>query len=114
MSAMTAICRSLIYPGPMKAWTLSRPAPIERNPLELRDVPPPDPGEREVRVRVNACGICRTDLHIVEGELPPKSPDHHGLAFDAWAGVAQIAVDDDGHTYIEEHQSIGTKVAPTC
>jgi len=56
----------------MKAWTLSRPASIESNPLELRDVPLPEPGEREVRVRVSACGICRTDLHIVEGELPAK------------------------------------------
>jgi len=59
----------------MKAWLLHAPAPVETNPLVLSDVPVPVPGEREVLVRVNACGICRTDLHVVEGELPPrKSP----------------------------------------
>ena len=56
----------------MKAWTLTHAAPIESNPLELCELPVPEPGEHEVRVRVNACGICRTDLHVVEGELPPK------------------------------------------
>src|SRR5262249_27638559 len=58
----------------MKAWVLKSPAPVEENPLELRDVATPDPGEREVRLRINACGICRTDLHVVEGELPSKRP----------------------------------------
>lgn len=56
----------------MKAWVLPKPAPVETNPLELRELPVPEPREREVLVRVNACGICRTDLHVVEGELPPK------------------------------------------
>ncbi len=56
----------------MKAWTLTHAAPLESNPLELCELPVPEPGEHEVRVRVNACGICRTDLHVVEGELPPK------------------------------------------
>lgn len=56
----------------MKAWVLPKPGPVESNPLELRELPVPEPGEREVLVRVRACGICRTDLHVVEGELPPK------------------------------------------
>jgi alcohol dehydrogenase, propanol-preferring len=56
----------------MKAWTLSKPAPVETNPLEMRELPVPDPGRHEVLVRINACGICRTDLHVVEGELPSK------------------------------------------
>src|SRR5712691_9311312 len=44
-------------------------------PLVLRDVPKPKPGRGQVLVRVNACAICRTDLHIVDGELPdPKLP----------------------------------------
>jgi propanol-preferring alcohol dehydrogenase len=59
----------------MKGWTLSHPAPIESNPLEFLDLPAPEPGEGELRVRVRVCGICRTDLHVVEGELPPKK-DH--------------------------------------
>lgn len=56
----------------MKALTLSCPASIDTSPLRLADLPMPEPGEGEVRVRVEACGICRTDLHVVEGELPPQ------------------------------------------
>lgn len=56
----------------MKAMLLSRPAPIETAPLELRDLAAPEPAAHELRVRVEACGICRTDLHVVEGELPPQ------------------------------------------
>ena len=56
----------------MKACILRSPAPIESNPLELVDVPKPEPTGRQVLVRVNACGICRTDLHVIEGELTPR------------------------------------------
>jgi alcohol dehydrogenase, propanol-preferring len=56
----------------MKAWVLPKPAPVESSPLELRELPMPEPREREVLVRISACAICRTDLHVVEGELPPK------------------------------------------
>lgn len=51
---------------------LEKPGPVESHPLELRELPVPQPGEREVLVRIRACGICRTDLHVVEGELPPR------------------------------------------
>lgn len=51
----------------MRAMVLDRP----RAPLELRDLPDPQPGTGQVRVRVGACGVCRTDLHVVDGELPP-------------------------------------------
>jgi alcohol dehydrogenase, propanol-preferring len=40
-------------------------------PLRPADVPTPEPGPGQVRVKVKACGVCRTDLHIVDGELPP-------------------------------------------
>jgi len=56
----------------MKAHVLKEPAPVERKPLLLTDVPRPEPGEGDVLVRVTACGICRTDLHVTEGELPPR------------------------------------------
>src|SRR5271154_572180 len=56
----------------MKACLLHSPAPVERNPLEFTDAPDPKPGPGEVLVRVKMCGVCRTDLHVVEGELPPK------------------------------------------
>lgn len=59
----------------MKACLLRSPARVESNPLEYADVPAPQPGEGQVLVRVRCCGVCRTDLHVVEGELPPrKSP----------------------------------------
>jgi propanol-preferring alcohol dehydrogenase len=56
----------------MNAMVLSHPAPIETAPLEMHDLPVPEPAAGEIRVRVEACGICRTDLHVVEGELPPQ------------------------------------------
>ena len=59
---------------------LTAPAAVESRPLELRDVPVPQPGAGEVLIRVAACGVCRTDLHVVEGELPepilPLVPGH--------------------------------------
>jgi propanol-preferring alcohol dehydrogenase len=46
-----------------------------RTPLALRDLPPPEPREGQLRIRVRACAVCRTDLHVVDGELPePKLP----------------------------------------
>lgn len=59
----------------MKACLLHAPAAIETNPLEYTDCATPQPRSGEVLVRVRACGVCRTDLHVIEGELPPrKSP----------------------------------------
>jgi alcohol dehydrogenase, propanol-preferring len=65
---------------PMKACILPKPAPIETNPLQYKDVPKPVPSGTQVLVRVSACGICRTDLHVIEGELAlrksPITPGH--------------------------------------
>src|SRR5438552_18187981 len=59
----------------MRAMVLDRPAPIELGPLASVERPVPEPGLAEILVRVSACAICRTDLHVVEGELPPvRSP----------------------------------------
>ncbi len=59
----------------MKACLLRTPTPVEANPLEYTEIATPQPGPGEVLVRVRACGVCRTDLHVVEGELPQrKSP----------------------------------------
>jgi len=64
----------------MKANLLRSNAPINSNPLELVDVPFPEPASGEVLVRVRCCGVCRTDLHVIEGELPrrkmPVIPGH--------------------------------------
>ena len=59
----------------MKACVLRSPALIETNPLDSTEVLNPRPGKGEILVRVSVCGVCRTDLHVIEGELPPrKSP----------------------------------------
>lgn len=54
----------------MKAMVLDQCAPIETRPLRWEEVPTPLPGPGEIRVRVKTCGVCRTDLHVIEGELP--------------------------------------------
>lgn len=59
----------------MQAMVLEQPKAAEQNPLHLRELPTPLAGPGEIRVRVRACGVCHTDLHTVEGELPlPKLP----------------------------------------
>jgi alcohol dehydrogenase, propanol-preferring len=59
----------------MKACLLEAPAPVETSPLAFVDAPTPQPAQGEVLVRVRYCGVCRTDLHVIEGELTPrKSP----------------------------------------
>lgn len=59
----------------MKACLLYSPSKVESNPLHFADAPDPLPTGEELLVRVADCGVCRTDLHVVEGELPPrKSP----------------------------------------
>jgi propanol-preferring alcohol dehydrogenase len=55
----------------MRAMLLRAPGPVERDPLEAVDLPAPVPGPGEVRLEIGACGLCHTDLHEVEGELPP-------------------------------------------
>jgi len=56
----------------MRAQVLTHRAPIDTAPLQLAELPVPEPAANEIRVRVEACGICRTDLHVIEGELPPQ------------------------------------------
>jgi propanol-preferring alcohol dehydrogenase len=64
----------------MKAWILNTPAPVNELPLAHAEMPVPTPSEDELLLRVHACGICRTDSHVVEGELPvrrsPLIPGH--------------------------------------
>jgi len=89
----------------MKASILRSPAPIETNPLEYLDVPNPVPSGSQVLVRVNACAVCRTDLHVIEGELAqrksPITPGHQVV------GVIE-AVGDGAKEY-----KIGTRVGIT-
>lgn len=56
----------------MNAWVVTHPAPIDADPLEFVAVEIPEPGSKQVRVKVSTCGVCRTDLHVAEGDLPPR------------------------------------------
>src|ERR1700761_2700206 len=56
----------------MKAAVLKSPADILKRPLQIQDPPQPQPAAGQVLLKVRACGVCRTDLHVVEGELPPE------------------------------------------
>jgi propanol-preferring alcohol dehydrogenase len=59
----------------MKAMVLEHIAPIAGNPLKLVDRPLPEPSQGEVRLKVLASAICRTDLHVIEGDLPQSDSD---------------------------------------
>lgn len=82
----------------MRAWVVHQPGPIDTHPLELVDRALPEPAEREVRVRVRVCGVCRTDLHLAEGDLAPKrpgvTPGHEvvGVVDAAGPGTSRLAV----------------------
>jgi propanol-preferring alcohol dehydrogenase len=58
--------------GEMRAWSIDRPGPVESRPLRFGRRPIPRPGRDELLVQVEACGVCRTDLHLAEGDLPPR------------------------------------------
>jgi propanol-preferring alcohol dehydrogenase len=64
----------------MKAAILRNPGPIDQQPLRIADVPQHQPGAGQMLLKIRACGVCRTDLHITEGELPqrlnPLIPGH--------------------------------------
>ena len=59
----------------MRAWVVHEPGPVSTGPLRLLDRPVPDPGPGELLIRVLCCGVCRTDLHLAEGDLDPRRPD---------------------------------------
>lgn len=77
---------------------LQQTADISSNPLQLYDRPIPLPNAGEVLVKIHVCGVCRTDLHVVEGELPdaalPIIPGHQGVGtvMQLGAGVSEVNV----------------------
>ena len=56
----------------MRAMAVENPAPAEQRPLRQVEQPVPKPGRDEVRIQVEVCGVCRTDLHVAEGDLEPR------------------------------------------
>ncbi|MFO7313140.1 MAG: zinc-dependent alcohol dehydrogenase family protein [Rhodothermus marinus] len=94
-------------PATMRAMVLEAPG----RPLVLRELPVPEPGPGEVLLRVEACGVCRTDLHIVDGELPaPKLPLIPGHQI-----VGRVVRSGEGVTRFREGDRVGVPwLAETC
>jgi alcohol dehydrogenase, propanol-preferring len=59
----------------MRAWVVEQCGPIDGGPLRRVDRAEPEPGPGQIRVRISCCGVCRTDLHLAECDLPPKRPE---------------------------------------
>jgi propanol-preferring alcohol dehydrogenase len=84
----------------MDAWVVNQPGPIDTGPLARIEKDVPDPGPGQVRVEVRACGVCRTDLHLAEGDLPPRharvTPGHEvvGVVDKTGAGVSRWTLGD--------------------
>ena len=82
----------------MQACVLTAPAPVTTQPLQLREMPSPVLAADEVRIAVSTCAICRTDLHVVEGDLParrsPVIPGHQvvGRVTELGAGVTELSL----------------------
>jgi propanol-preferring alcohol dehydrogenase len=78
----------------MQACVLHAPAAVESNPLRCGDSPIPTPGPGEILIRVRVCGVCRTDLHVVEGELPsrraPVTPGHQAVGIIEQSGPGAV------------------------
>jgi alcohol dehydrogenase, propanol-preferring len=84
----------------MRAMVLEQPRPVDDNPLVMANIPVPEPGDHEILIRVHACGVCHTDLHTVEGDLPlprlPLVPGHQvvGVVERVGAGANRFALGD--------------------
>jgi len=77
----------------MKAAVLTSPQPVSQRPLQISDITAPELKSGHVLLRVRACGVCRTDLHIVEGDLPPKHPamiPGHQIVGDVVGGATEV------------------------
>ena len=95
----------------MRAWEVVKPGPIDSGPIRLaeRDVPEPGPGQ--VRVRVAACGVCRTDLHVAEGDLPV----HRRKVVPGHEVVGEVEAVGEGATRFVAGDRVGVAwLASTC
>ena len=97
----------------MQAAVLTAPSPISNSPLKIEDVPVPDPQPGHLLLKVLACGVCRTDLHIVEGELPslhPRIIPGHQIVGEVIAG--DISAELSGGTGVLARSGSNTEARP--
>lgn len=84
----------------MRAWEICAPGPIDGHPLRLAERPEPEPGPGQIRVVVRTCGVCRTDLHVAEGDLAMRRasvvPGHEivGIVDRLGDGTTRFSVGD--------------------
>lgn len=94
---------STAIPATMSAWAVDRPGPIGGGPLVRVSRAVPRPRPDEVLVRVSACGVCRTDLHLCEGDLAPR---RHGV-IPGHQVVGRVAARGEDVTGLEVEQRVG-------
>jgi alcohol dehydrogenase, propanol-preferring len=87
----------------MRAWAVIEPGPIDSGPLQPVNRPIPEPGPKQVRMKVSACGVCRTDLHLCEGDLAPHRPQ----AIPGHEAVGRIDVVGSACTRLKVGQRVG-------
>ena len=98
-------------PEKMHAWAVDMPGPIDTKPLRWIDRSVPDPGPRQICLHVRACGVCRTDLHLAEGDLPPK----HRLVIPGHEVVGDVHQLGSGCVRFSEGDRVGVPwLAHTC
>jgi propanol-preferring alcohol dehydrogenase len=82
----------------MQAWAVDSPAPVDSHPLTRISRPVPLPGPGEIQVRVRVCGVCRTDLHLAEGDLAPTRhlviPGHEVVGTIERLGAGSVRFDE--------------------
>jgi alcohol dehydrogenase, propanol-preferring len=95
----------------MTAWAVEEPGPVDGAPLVRVERPVPEPGPGQVRLRVRTCGVCRTDLHLTEGDLAPRRP----LVVPGHEVVGTVDARGPGSTRWPEGERIGVPwLAHTC
>ncbi|HTV12993.1 MAG TPA: zinc-dependent alcohol dehydrogenase family protein [Acidimicrobiales bacterium] len=95
----------------MQAWEISEPGPVASRPLHLVEHPTPAPGPGQVLVKVVVCGVCRTDLHVAEGDLPP----HKAHVVPGHEIVGRVGALGPGCKRLREGQRVGVAwLASTC
>ncbi|WP_425567378.1 zinc-dependent alcohol dehydrogenase family protein [Salinactinospora qingdaonensis] len=98
-------------PEQMSAWIVERPAPIAERPLRMVRRPVPKPGPGEVLIRVETCAVCRTDLHLAEGDLAPRWPG----TVPGHEVVGRIVTSGPDATAFEEQARVGVAwLRSTC
>jgi propanol-preferring alcohol dehydrogenase len=100
----------------MKAMLLEQIAPIDNSPLKMVDLPMPDPKQGEIRIKVRCCAICRTDLHVIEGDLPSRVRETHQEKYMGNSDVGALRAPYGKLPIVPGHQIVGVveKLGAEC